>query len=175
MGISGITEKVFISGTAGFGTTAIKELPVPVKELLNETMMFGDEILVGDCQGVDTLVQEYLKEHNYKNVTVYCSGSFCRNCLCNDWHINYVGVPSNVRLETMRGRAFYELKDKAMAKDADRGIAVWDGKSQGTGNNIKNLIASDKHVLVYRTDLNRLEQHSIKEVNLPKGYFEERE
>jgi hypothetical protein len=36
-----------------------------------------------------------------------------------------------------------------MAKEADYGLMIWDGKSRGTLNNIVNLLKGDKKILVY--------------------------
>lgn len=48
-----------------------------------------------------------------------------------------------------KGFEFYAQKDKAMAKDADFGLMVWDGKSKGTLNNMINLLLQEKSVLLY--------------------------
>ena len=141
-------NKVFISGTAGFGTKAITELPEAVIEELDEIMHRDDTVLIGDCQGVDTLVQGYLLVNAYKNVVVYCSGSRCRNILNPLWAKKRIPVPAGVT-----GRAFFAVKDKAMANDADYGIAIWDGKSLGTFDNITNLRSQNKTINIYRTDL----------------------
>ena len=44
---------------------------------------------------------------------------------------------------------FYVQKDIAMAKDADYGLMIWDGKSKGTLNNMINLLIQGKPVLLY--------------------------
>lgn len=145
-------KKVFISGTAGFGTTAITELPPQVISLLDEIIYNGDMVLVGDCHGVDTLVQAYLKATEYPKVIVFCSGRSCRNKLNRDWEEVHVAVPYGVR-----GREFYAAKDLVMADRADLGIAIWDGRSVGTGNNVTNLQNMNKPVTIFRTDLNKFE------------------
>lgn len=63
--------KIFISGTAGFGGRFKKtlfDLPTDVKALIDSYIAENAEILVGDCIGVDLLVQKYLVSKNYKNV-----------------------------------------------------------------------------------------------------------
>lgn len=142
--------KVFISGTAGFGGKSKKpmiDLPNEVKTLIDRHIEAKNEILVGDCIGIDLLVQQYLCSKNYKNVTVYHSGSKYRNCIDPSWTIKSVRVPYGVT-----GRDFYAVKDKQMAIDADIGMAIWDGQSIGTGNNIANMRNMDKAVAVYRID-----------------------
>lgn len=143
--------KCFISGTAGFGgSQLITTLPDAVKSVIDEIVKAGDMILIGDCKGIDTLVQSYLKSKNYDNVMVYCSGNTCRNCLDENWCIKHVAAYGT-------GRAFYAMKDKAMVLDSDYGLAIWDGKSHGTGENIKNMHSINKPCHVYRTDLRKFE------------------
>lgn len=145
--------KIFISGTAGFGTDKIiTTLPESVKNFIDSCITQKYHILIGDCQGIDTLVQEYINEHDYENVTVYCSGSRCRNIINTAWNISYVRVPYGVR-----GREFFAVKDKAMARDADTALAIWDGKSKGTGSNIENMKMQNKPVTIFRTDKNVFE------------------
>lgn len=145
--------RVFISGTAGFGSgNTIRELPDAVKTFIDRYMMYNAEILIGDCVGVDLLVQSYLASKGYKNVSVYHSGSKYRNVVDSDWTIRSVKVPYGVR-----GREFFAAKDKQMALDADIGFALWDGKSVGTGTNIANMRAMSKAVTIYRIDRNWFE------------------
>ena len=48
-----------------------------------------------------------------------------------------------------RGRDFYAQKDKAMAKKADIGFVLWDGKSTGSVANALELLKADKKVVLY--------------------------
>ncbi len=41
------------------------------------------------------------------------------------------------------------VKDATMAKSADYGFMLWDGKSPGTLNNIFNLVIDKKKTLIY--------------------------
>jgi hypothetical protein len=90
---------------------------------------------VGDCYGVDAAVQKYLDSKGYSNVTIYCSGATPRNnfapsakiCSCAE---NVVGLT---------GSAFHYLKDIQMANDCNQAIMIWDGKSKGTGENIRRI------------------------------------
>lgn len=79
----------------------------------------------------------------YGNVMVYCSGEKCRNNL-GKWKVTNVTVPSN-----LNGNKFYFVKDESMAKAADYGFMLWDGKSPGTLNNIFNMLFDRKKVLLY--------------------------
>ncbi|GAI30727.1 unnamed protein product, partial [marine sediment metagenome] len=44
---------------------------------------------------------------------------------------------------------YYSTKDVLMSDEADYGFMLWDGKSNGTLNNILNLCERNKKVLVY--------------------------
>ena len=143
-------QKIFISGTGGFGSSRITTLPQPVKEKIGTYLNQQAEIFIGDCQGVDTLVQEYLQEKNYKHVTVYYSGLRYRNKRDAEWKNR--SVPSNAY-----GRAFYTAKDKQACSDADAGLAIWDGESKGTARNIWQLKSEGKLVEIFRTDIGKFE------------------
>jgi hypothetical protein len=45
-------------------------------------------------------------------------------------------------------RGIAKLKDMAMAQDADCGLMIWDGKSQGTKFNIENMTKLGKEVFI---------------------------
>ena len=122
--------KLFISGSK-----SISKLPEEVKSLLDEYIALGTEFLVGDCYGVDAVVQKYLDSKGYSNVIVYCSGETPRN--------NFVtGTKVRSCAETAKGltgRAFQYVKDIQMAQDCDTALMIWDGKSNGTGENIRRM------------------------------------
>lgn len=117
--------KVFIGGSIG-----INYLEYAVKDELDKYMSGELEILVGDAYGIDSLVQRYLIEYGYDNVTVYASNGRARNNI-GGWKIKAIEVPSGVF-----GRDFYTYKDIAMTADCDFALMIWNGKSQGTLNNI---------------------------------------
>ena len=122
--------KVFISGSK-----SISALSEEVKSLLDEHIALGTEFLVGDCYGVDAAVQMYLDSKGYRNVTIYCSGETPRN--------NYV-TGAKVRscaeaAKGLTGSTFQYVKDIQMTQDCDQALMVWDGKSKGTGENIRRI------------------------------------
>lgn len=129
---------VFISGSR-----KISRLNQDIKVRLNNILNQNFQIVLGDANGVDKAVQEYLRDHNYVNVTVFCSGNTCRNNLGN-WNVSKVQVEA-----FLKGRDFYTIKDKAMANIADYGFVLWDGKSIGSYNNMLELIKRDKKTLIY--------------------------
>lgn len=129
---------VFISGSR-----AINRLNSDIRQRLENLTSQGFNIVVGDAGGADKAVQKWLLEQAYSNVTVYCSGSVCRNNLGN-WPTKSINVD-----RSLKGRDFYTQKDKAMAQVANYGLVLWDGKSQGSCNNLKELLQQNKKALVY--------------------------
>lgn len=129
--------KVFIAGAK-----TIKELDSPVKERLDSISKNGFDVLIGDCYGVDTSVQKYFSGLNYGHILVYSTGEPRNNV--NNWAVKSIPAPKG-----LRGFDFFAEKDKAMARDADYGFMIWDGRSKGTLNNIINLVNMDKTVLIY--------------------------
>src|SRR5208337_3736336 len=100
-------------------------------------------VLVGDANGADKAVQQYLAKCHYSNVVVY-SMDACRN--------NVGGWPTRMHAAEFgakRDRHYYGIKDSAMAKDASCGFMLWDGASKGTLTNIVNLLGLRKKTLLY--------------------------
>ena len=122
--------KLFISGSK-----SISKLPEEAKSLLDEHIALGTEFLVGDCYGVDAVIQKYLDSKGYSNVTIYCSGETPRN--------NFVtGAKERSCAEAAKGltgSAFQYVKDIQMAQDCDTALMVWNGKSKGTAENIRRM------------------------------------
>lgn len=122
--------KVFISGSK-----SISALSEEVKSLLDEHIALGTEFLVGDCYGVDVAVQKYLEFRGYSNITIYCSGVTPRNNFAPSAKVRSCTEAA----KGLTGRAFQYVKDIQMAQDCDQALMVWDGKSKGTGDNIRRI------------------------------------
>ena len=60
------------------GSQTLNELTVELKNELVDDMNLGHKFLIGDCKGADCLMQKFLAENGYKNVTVYYSGERAR-------------------------------------------------------------------------------------------------
>ena len=121
----------------------IKELDEKVYRKLNSICEKEYNVLVGDADGIDSSVQKFLKEKKYKNVTIFASNGMARNNYGN-WEIENVIVDNNIT-----GFDFYAQKDLEMAKNADIGFMIWNGKSKGTFNNMINLLNLEKEVILY--------------------------
>ena len=130
--------KVFIGGSRN-----IKGINDKIKKHLDNIINKQYQVLIGDSYGADRAVQQYLHEVYYRNVAVYYSGEKCRNNL-GHWKVINIPVPADLKRDE-----FYAIKDKSMARAADWGFMLWDGKSSGTLSNIFNILSSNKIVLLY--------------------------
>ena len=130
--------KIFIAGSRD-----ICALDNYTQAKLDSICSKGYEVLIGDCYGVDALVQTYLSLRKYEKVTVYASMGRTRNNVGN-WNVRSIPPPKGIY-----GYRLYEMKDMAMADDADFGFMIWNGKSRGTHRNIERLRRQGKRVLVH--------------------------
>lgn len=130
--------KVFIAGPR-----AIKELDKNISIKLESICAKNYDVLVGDANGIDSSIQKFLQIKSYRNVTVFASKGIARNNY-GDWKIETVEVDDNVT-----GFDFYAQKDLEMAKRANIGFMIWNGKSKGTFNNMINLLNLEKEVILY--------------------------
>lgn len=131
-------NKVFIGGSR-----RLSRLNADVRQRIDNILQKGYSVLIGDANGADKAVQQYLFDKNYRNVLVYCVGEKCRNNV-GQWETKLVGEPSKVK-----DFHYYTIKDLEMIKDTDYGFMLWDTKSKGTLNNIINLLRENKIVIVY--------------------------
>ena len=125
------------------GSRAASKLNKDVKYRIDNVIEKNYSILIGDANGADKAVQNYLFEKNYKNVVVYCMEMQCRNNI-GFWEAKHVNAPSG-----KTGFDYYSIKDIEMAKEANYGFMIWDAKSKGTLNNIINLLKFEKKSLLY--------------------------
>lgn len=129
--------KVFIGGSR-----AVSKLNAAIRARLDDLIQRGCTILIGDANGADKAVQQYLAESRYPKVIVFCMEE-CRNNL-GDWKTRHI-EPSSARKDF----AYYAAKDLAMFREAQCGVMLWDAKSKGTLQNILNLVRAGKRTLVY--------------------------
>ncbi|QPF92311.1 hypothetical protein [Bradyrhizobium commune] len=129
---------VFLSGSR-----KISRIGNEVRSRLENMVQKGLTIVTGDANGADRAMQSYLHELGYSDVTVYFVGDAPRNNVGN-WPIRNVIVDAK-----LQGRDFYAQKDREMARVADLGFVLWDGKSSGSVQNMLWLVAQKKTVVVY--------------------------
>lgn len=131
-------KKVFFGGSRRLG-----RLTKQVRDRAANIIAEGLQVLVGDANGADKAIQKFFAEKGYTNVVVFFAGTVCRNNL-GKWVTHPVKVD-----RSQRDFRFYAAKDLAMSEETDYGFMIWDGKSQGTVNNILNLLERGKKVVVY--------------------------
>ena len=100
--------------------------------------------MVGDANGADKAVQQYLSQKDYKRVIIFCTEGICRNNLGN-WPTRTIRAENPAR----RDFEFYRAKDRAMVEEADYGLMLWDGKSRGTLMNAVGLIRRGRPLVLY--------------------------
>ena len=154
-------KKVFISGSM-----SIKKLDELVLESLEKIISNNLQVLVGDADGVDKLVQEYFFSKGYFNVIVYTIFDRPRNLLSNHFKIK------KIKVDSLQGRKAQEKKDEAMTMDSDYSFVIWDGKSKGSFNNILRAIENNKKLKVYYEKEKRfLEKEELNIDNIKRIYY----
>lgn len=132
-------SSVFISGSI-----ALKIIPEPVKESIKKIIKNEFHILVGDAHGVDTMIQNYCKELNYFNVTVYTISSPPRYKIPG--FRKKLIIPKS---KSKKKRELQQEKDSSMTHDSEFSFIVWDGKSKGSYGNIIRAIDQNKKIKIY--------------------------
>jgi len=125
------------------GSISIRHLHPKVRERILNIMRQEFEVVVGDADGADTAIQQFLHAMAYRRVTVFCSGQVPRNNI-GQWPVRR--IPATQRPGT---RAFFTAKDIAMADVADSGLMIWDAKSTGTLGNVIELLNRQKYSWVF--------------------------
>lgn len=125
------------------GSITIKHLNFKVQERIMNIITLGYDIVVGDADGVDTSIQQFLLDQRLDNVTVYCTGDTPRNNV-GSWPVHSVTT-----FHKPGSRAYFTAKDLALAEAADAGLMIWDAKSAGTLSNIFELLSRKKCAWVF--------------------------
>jgi len=131
-------KTVFLSGSRN-----ISRLNDAIRQRLDNMASNNLNIIVGDANGADKAMQGYLSEIRYRNVTVFYVAEHCRNNV-GGWATRSVAANPS-----LSGRNFYSTKDKEMARLADFGFVLWDGKSIGSIGNVFELLNAGKNVVLY--------------------------
>lgn len=129
--------KVFIGGPL-----KIKTLKPDVISKLNSIIKKKYKVLIGDANGVDKTIQNYFFYKKYENVEIFSVNEFRNNL--GSWKSNIIKVETKVK-----NREYYAIKDRKMAEIADVGFMIWNKKSEGTLNNILNLLILEKKVCLF--------------------------
>lgn len=132
---------VFLSGSR-----SLNRLNESIRARLDSIIQKKISVVIGDANGADKAMQSYFAGQKYDLVTVFCSGSVCRNNV-GSWKVESVKVAPNVK-----GRQFYTAKDLEMARSADYGLILWDGLSSGSLANANELLRAGKGVRLYHSE-----------------------
>ncbi len=147
--------KVFISGSR-----TIHKLDENIQNELNIYIEKGYSILVGDADGIDSLIQDYFKNKNYFNITVYYAYAKPRYIAINSNEIDAdSGEKMAFKLKKIdTGTQIPALKqtkkDEAMTQDSELSLIIWDGESKGSKNNIDRAIKLNKNYKIYLNNKN---------------------
>ena len=120
-----IENSVFIAGSI-----SIKTLPDQIINSIDKMMEHNMFILIGDAKGIDEETAKYLYKRNYKNVKIYSVEEIGRSEISKKFPLQQVRIPAE--------------KNEKMSEDCEFALMVWDGKSKGTYQNIKNLFKAKK-------------------------------
>ena len=146
--------KLFVGGSKG--------IKIPEKMIRDKTekwMAAGMEILIGDCSGTDAAIQHALAGRKYPNVTLYTVHAEPRRN-AGSWRVSV--VPGSDPPFTFHD---YRRREAAMAKAADGGFMIWDGKSRRAFVNMVELLGLGKPVEVWLTEKQRsLTFHTLEEL-----------
>ena len=139
--------KVFIGGSRH-----ASRLNAQIRRRLDNIIEKGFPVVIGDANGADKAVQQYLCSKHYQNVEVFCTERICRNNVGN-WPIRSISAPTR-----HYDAQFYSAKDRAMAIEATVGLMVWDGKSLGTLLNVFRLLRLQKKAVIYTLPERRFQE-----------------
>lgn len=133
-------KKVFISGSI-----SIKKLPIEVINSIKKIIENKIQILVGDADGIDTLIQDFCLNENYTNLIVYSISAIPRYKASNEFKFKHIFPDEKIKKE----RARQQEKDTAMTLDSEFSFVVWDGKSKGSYANLIRALENNKKIKIY--------------------------
>ena len=131
-------KTVFIGGSRN-----VRVLDEDVRRRLDRVTQQRLAVVIGDANGADKAVQDYLHQRGYAAVSVFCMDGRCRNNV-GQWPLRVV-----VSRRRRKDFQYYATKDRLMAQEADAGLMIWDGCSVGSLANVGRLARQDKTVLVH--------------------------
>ena len=139
---------VFISGSREINKSKVQPVIEKVIARLKEK---GHTILVGDCDGVDFMVQQEVRRQDVPMV-VYHVGNRPRNLVS----------PDTMQCKVTRTSEGYGAKDRVMARDCDMAIMFWNDWSPGTNKNVMSVGNLAKLAFVWSEKHGWLNHHDHK-------------
>jgi len=128
---------VFLSGSL-----ALRKLDPAFTAKLDNLIARDCHLLLGDANGTDKAIQQYLLKHDHWNATIYRSWKAVNNL--GDWPEQLVSIHKQ-----RWSFGFNDRKGEAMARAADCGLMLWDGAHRLTLNHARYLLEQGKPVLFY--------------------------
>ena len=110
-----------------------EEVENAITKMHDENADHGKSVVITDKNG-----QHVIRQHLYRNDLNWKIISLYSEALANEY-----GEES---------REFYRLKDLRMIDICDGGIAIWNGKSRASNNNIAELLSRNKKCTVFLKD-----------------------
>lgn len=106
------------------GSRSIKQLTESEIAVLHSIIKLELNIIIGDANGVDVAVQDFLARSGYRKVQVYSTLNLRNNI--GKWPVAKI-------------HGNYTYRDEIMCSRADWLFAIWDGVSPGTKRNIESF------------------------------------
>lgn len=125
------SKKLLLMGSSAFNA---KELPVEVKERIDEAITRGMIIIVGEARGANRLYQDYLKAKGYRNVVVGYAVRLRYNA--GNWK------------DVQYGKDLKE-RERNMIEDCDSAIVIWMNNSGVIAKNLELLKRLGKPTYLY--------------------------
>lgn len=124
-------KKLLLMGSSAFKA---RELPVEVKERIDDAMDRGMTVIVAEAHGACRAFQDYLHSKGYRNVIVGHAKSIRYNA--GNWPDKQYGL---------------ELKDRerAMTEDCDEAAVIWVNSSGVIAHNLEVLKRLGKPTFLY--------------------------
>ena len=135
-------QKIFL-----FGSISLKTIPAKALTRLDQAILSGKfSFIIGDADGMDVSLQKHLVAFHCENVNVFHSSFKMRHFEGEalGWKKTFISVPDGYY-----GRAWHQVKDRAMAQAADFGFGIWDGRSPGSKANFMELKNQGKFCLLW--------------------------
>jgi adenine-specific DNA-methyltransferase len=94
----------------------VARLNPSLRERLDRIIERELPVVIGDANGADKAMQQYLHSRGYRNVEVFCSDAHCRNNV-GEWTVRSIADATRERVFR-----FYSAKDQEMAEAATVGF-----------------------------------------------------
>ncbi len=124
-------RKLLLMGSSAYNA---KELPVEVKERIDEAIVSEMTIIVGEAPGANRLFQDYLKSKGYRNVVVGHAVKLRYNA--GNWK------------DVQYGKDLEE-RERNMIMDCDSAIIIWMNSSGVIAENLELLKRLRKPTFLY--------------------------